>query len=164
MPKFSAIVYASIDDEHLLEKTLHSLDVAQDVLLINADSSDNIREIGRRFHARVKQGIPGVTAGAYLMDTYFPWILVIRPAEALSDELRQSLEQWRHQKHEGDAGYRFVVLDQDDGAWIECEPELRLVDRRKFNWTGELPPNAYGPILSGALLRYAAEARTQKVA
>lgn len=164
MHTFSAIVYASSDDERCLEMTLGSLEIAQDVLLINADCSDNIRDIGRRFHTRVKQGIPGVTPGAYFMDTYHPWILVIRPEEALSDELRQSLEQWRHQKHDENPGYRFAVLEQDDGAWIERKPELRLVDHRKIDWTGELPPNADGPSLPGPLLRYDAETRAQKVA
>jgi hypothetical protein len=164
MPKFSAIVYATSDDEHRLEKTLDSLQVAQDVLLINADCVDNIRKLGRRFHARVKPGIPGVTPGAYLMDTYHPWILVVRPAEAVSDELRQSLEQWRHRKRDDNPGYRLAVLEKDDGQWIERKPELRLVDRRKINWTGELPPNADGPSLPGQLLRYSGKASAQMVA
>lgn len=164
MPKFSAIVYACGDDEHRLEKTLESLKVAQDVLLIDADGIDNIRKLGRRFHARVKRGIPGVTPGAYLMDAYHPWILVVRPAEAVSDELRLSLEQWRHRKRDENPGYRLAVLEKNDGKWIERKPELRLVDRRKINWTGELPPNADGPSIPGPLLRYAGEASAQKVA
>ena len=164
MPKFSAIVYATSDDEHNLEKTLESLNVAQDVLLINADGVDNIRKLGRRFHARIKQGIPGVTPGAYLMDTYHPWILVLRPAEAVSDELRQSLERWRHRKRDENPGYRLAVLENNDGNWIERNPELRLVNRRKINWTGELPPNADAPSIPGPLLRYADKESVQKVA
>jgi hypothetical protein len=61
MPKFSAIVYASNDDERRLEKTPTSLEDAQDVLLIKGDCGDRIHDIGRRFRAPVKQGIPGVT-------------------------------------------------------------------------------------------------------
>ena len=164
MPKLSAIVYARENDGLFLDKTLHSLQVAHDILLINADNSDEIKRIGRRFHARVKSGIAGVTPGAYLMDAYHPWILVLLPTEALSDELSQSLKEWKRQKEDDNPGYSFDVLEQNEGAWRSRAAELRLVDRRKINWTGDLPPNAEAPRMRGPLLRYEPRAREQKVA
>jgi hypothetical protein len=56
------------------------------------------------------------------------------------------------------------VLEQDDGTWIEQKPELRPVDRRKINWTFELPANADVHGLPGLLLRYEAETHAQRVA
>lgn len=164
MPKLSAIIYASSGDERFLERTLRSLEVAHDVLLINADCNDEVRNIGHRFHARIKQGIPGVTPGAYIMDAYYPWILVLRPEEVLDAELIRSLQEWKCQKHDDNPGYRFAVLEQKDDEWIQRKPELRLVDRRKINWTGELPPDADGPKLPGTLLRYDIEGEEQRVA
>jgi hypothetical protein len=164
VPKFSAIVYAESADSSLLEPTLRSLQISDDVLLINADNSDEIRELGRHFHARMKTGIPGVTPGAYAMDTYHEWILVLLPGEAISDELRQSLTDWRRQKHNDNCGFRFAVLEHDGGNWRKRPPELRLVNRRKINWTGELPPNTDAPDLRGAILRYERETEERRAA
>lgn len=166
MPKISAIVYALSSDREHLGKTLDSLQpAADDILLINADASDDIKEIGRRFKARVKNGIPGVTPGAYLMDTYHPWIIVLRPGEALSDELSLSIRNWRRQRHDENTGYRFDVLEQSEGGWSKSSPELRLVNRKQINWTGELPPNAEASTMTGPLLRYdGVEERAEKIA
>ncbi len=164
MPKYSAIIYASSGDRELLERTLQSLQVCDDMLLINADADQEIRSIGRRLHARMKNGIPGVTPGAYLMDTYHQWILVLRPGEAISDELRNSLRDWHRQKRDENPGFRFSVLEQNHFGWRLRPPELRLVNRRKINWTGELPPNSDAPTLRGPLLRFSRDEDQQKVA
>jgi len=164
MPKFSALVYAQSEGSSSLERTLRSLQIADDVLLINADDADEIRELGRRFRTRIKTGIPGVTPGAYVMDTYYDWILVLRPGEAVSDELCQSLSDWRRQKRNDDLGFRFAVLGQDGGNWRQRPTELRLVNRRKINWIGELPPNTDAPSLRGPILRYETESPARQIA
>lgn len=164
MPKFSAIIYASVSESEHLARTLDSLQVCDDVLLINAEGDDEIRTVGRRHHARIKNGIPGVTPGAYLMDAYHNWILVLRPGEAISDELRQSLSDWHRQKLDENPGYRFSVLEQNQFGWQLRQSELRLVNRRKINWTGELPPNSEATTLRGPLLRFSKDQKQEKAA
>jgi hypothetical protein len=164
MPKLSAIVYAHDAERDHLDKTLESLRVCDDILLINADGSDAVNKLSRRFKARVKNGIPGVTPGAYLMDTYRDWILVLRPGEAIDEELGASLTTWRRQKRDDNAGYRFAVREERDGVFRQRGPELRLVNRKKINWTGELPPNAEAPTLRGTILRYTEESTPQRMA
>jgi len=164
MPKFSAIVYAHSDDASALERTLPSIETADDVLVINAENTNEIRDVGRYFHSRLKVGIPGVTPGAYLLDAYHDWILVMRPGEEVSDELSRSLAAWRREKYDNNAGFRFDVLEWDGANWCERRPEVRLVNRRKINWIGELPPNADAPSLRGPILRYETESQARRIA
>ncbi len=154
MPKFTALIYARSEDAPDLARCLSTLRVANDVLLINADGSEEIRRLARSRYVRILNGIPGVTPGAYLMDSFHHWLLAIRPFEALSDELVRSLQEWKHRKQDESAGYAFGVLELHDRAWSARGPELRLVNRRVINWTGELPPNTSAPLLPGTLLRY----------
>jgi hypothetical protein len=154
MPKFTAIVHACSEDVPFLERTLQSLDVASDILLINEERDSEIKAIGRRHLVREKNGVQGVTAGAYLMDAFHPWILVIRPGEELSDELRRNLDEWRRNKKDESNGYRPLVVEQNGSKAHPLAPELRLVNRRQVNWIGEIPPNMEAPTLPGALLRH----------
>jgi hypothetical protein len=154
MPKFTTIVHACTQDLPCLERSLQSADVASDILLINEERDPQVKAIGRRFHAREKNGVQGVTAGAYLMDAFHPWILVLRPCEELSEELRKSLDEWRRNKKDDSQGYRLLVVEQDGNRSHPLAPELRLVNRRQVNWIGEMPPNMEAPILPGALLRH----------
>lgn len=164
MPKFSAIIYAHAADRDMLRKTLGSLQVSDEILLIDADDDVEIKKIGRQFKARIKIGIPGVTPGAYEMDTYRDWILVLRPGEAIDEQLCESLTSWRRQKHDDNPGFRFSVQEEHDGALVRRPPELRLVNRRKMNWTGELPPNTDSPSLRGNIIRYSSESEEKRIA
>ncbi len=164
MPKFTALVFARKEDAPHLDRALESLKIANDRLVINADRDPEIKQIGRRHHARQKTGIPGVTPGAYLMDAFHHWILVLRPFEALSNDLIRSLEEWRKRTKDESRGYAFALLRQSGTRWQAEDPELRLVNRRLVNWIGELPDNQGAPILPGPLLQYETEEREQKLA
>jgi hypothetical protein len=162
VPKFSAIIYAESGDHDDLSRTLESVQICNEVLLINADSDDQIRNIGRENHARIKNGLPSVTPGAYLMDAFNDWVLVLRPGESVSNELRTSLKDWEHQKRDDNPGFRFTVLKHEDGNWRQCSPELRLVNRRKINWMGEMPSTTDAPTLRGPILRNTFRSQPQK--
>ncbi|HET7871863.1 MAG TPA: hypothetical protein VFL42_05085 [Terriglobales bacterium] len=164
MPKFTALVYARKEDALYLDRALESLKVANDRLLINADVDPEIKRIARRHHARQKFGIPGVTPGAYEMDGYHHWILVLRPSEALSNDLIRSLEQWKKGKKDESRGYAFALLRQNGTRWLAEDPELRLVNRHLINWIGELPENQSAPVLPGPLLQYETDVREQRIA
>lgn len=164
MPKFTALIFATKKDAAFLDRALESLKVANDLLLINAEGDPEIKQIGRRRHARQKIGIPGVTPGAYEMDGFHHWILVLRPSEALSNDLIRSLEEWKKRKKDESRGYAFALLRQNGTRWHAEDPELRLVNRRLINWIGELPDNQSAPILPGPLLQYETEEREQRIA
>jgi hypothetical protein len=164
MPTFSALVFARRQDAVHLDRALKSLKVANDILLINGDRDPQIHQIGRRHHARSRDGIPGVTPGAYLMDAFHRWILVLRPFEALSNNLIRSLQDWKNRKEDESRGYSFGVLQQGGRAWHPLAPELRLVNRDYVNWVGELPPGGDAPLLRGSLLRYETGQREQRIA
>jgi len=165
MPKFTALVHACQEDAPRLEVTLRSLDVANDILLINEEHDPEIKKIGRRFGARERNGVAGVTAGAYLMDAFHHWILVVRPGEELSEELRHSLDEWRRNNKKDDSyGYKVMIAEQNGAKAHPLAPELRLVNRRQINWIGELPPNMDGPSLAGALLRHDRHQQQERLA
>ncbi len=153
MPKFSALVYVSTNPG-VLHRALESLTIADDVLVINAELDPTIRKIALEHGARIKKGIPGVTPGAYLMDAFYPWLLVIRPFESLDADLMRSIEEWSRKKRDDNPGYAFEVLEQHNGGWNARPPELRLVNKKQINWIGDLPPNATAPLLAGHLLRF----------
>lgn len=164
MPKFTVIVHAGAEDVPCLEQTLQSANAASDILLINEERIPAINRIGRRFRVRERTGVPGVTAGAYLMDAFHPWILVLRPGEELSQELQRTLKQWRRKKTDESCGYRLGVVEQNVDKSHPLAPELRLVNRHQVNWIGELPPNMEAPMLPGALLRHEHHQEEQRFA
>jgi hypothetical protein len=123
-----------------------------------------VKRLARRFWARERSGVPGVTAGAYLMDAFHHWILVLRPGEELSEELQKSLKEWKSKKKDDSSGYRLLIAEQNGQKVHPLAPELRLVNRRQINWTGELPPNMEAPLLPGALLRHEREQEQERLA
>lgn len=164
MPKFTALVFARKVDAPYLDRALASLKVANDRLLINADGDREIKNIAGRHDARQKNGIPGVTPGAYLMDAFHHWILILRPFEALSNDLIRSLDDWKKCKKDESRGYAFKRLRQSGTRWHAEDSELRLVNRHLINWIGELPENQSAPVLPGPLLQYETEGQEQKLA
>ena len=164
MPKFTAIIHACSEDVLDLETTLRSADVASDILLINEEHDPEVKRIGRRYWARERNGVPGVTAGAYLMDAFHHWILVLRPGEELSEELRKNLKEWRGNKKDDSHGYRVMLAEPNGGNLHPLTPELRLVNRHHINWTGELPPNMDAQLIPGPLLRHEHQEREERLA
>lgn len=149
------MVYVGNDNAAVLERTLASLDTASDLLVIDDTGKEDTLRLTHRYRGRVKKAIPGVTPGAFAMDSFYPWILVLQPGEALNDDLRRSLEEWKKRKCDDNSGYTLGIMQENDGKWQTRAPQLRLVNRRQINWTGELPPNASAPMLPGSVLRYA---------
>ena len=163
MPKFTALVYTRAEDEPYLQRALESLRVANDVLLINGDRTPEIRSMARHYSARERIGVPGVTPGAYLMDAFHHWILVLRPFEELSNDLIRSLQEWKRRKKDETHGYLLGVLQQNGNGWNPVSQELRLVNRHHVNWMGELPPKMNAPVLPGPILRYERDTEEQRL-
>lgn len=155
MPKLSVLIHTHNDAEHL-PRVLESLKCCSDILVVDESSDDDTQRIARKHGARVKKAIPGVTPGAYALDTYNDWVLVVRPSEVLSERLAHSLEEWMQgKKSDEQSGYSFAVQERQGAEAVERGTEMRMVNRRKINWTGELPPNSsVAPQLEGELIRY----------
>ena len=155
MPKLSAILHTH-NDALRLGRALDSLRPCDEVLVIDDDSEDDTVRIAQEHGAKVKTSIAGVTPGAYVMDSSYPWVLILRPDEALADDLEASLFEWKEKDpNEGVACYKICIRVQNQDRWEQARPEVRLVNRNLVNWIGEMPPNqTCETTLQGDVLRF----------
>jgi hypothetical protein len=144
MPKFTALVHVE-EATPALEETLKSASLSNDLLVVLDSTDKPLKRMVRKSHGRVKSRIPGVSPGAYAMDSYYDWVLVLRPGEVLDQRTSNLLEEWKKQKADDLPGHRVGIVR--DGRTMET---LRLVNRLKINWTGELPPDSDSIPLIGA--------------
>lgn len=136
MPKFTALVHVEEPCPALLN-TLQSASLADDLLVVLDTADKPVKHMVRKAKGRLKTTIPGVSPGAYAMDSYHDWVLVLRPGEVLDEHTAEVLSSWKKQKHDDQPGHRIRIIR--NGSPIET---LRLVNRLKINWTGELPPDS----------------------
>src|ERR1700722_14400293 len=150
MPKISALLHTH-NDALRLGRALDSLRPCDEVLIIDQDSEDETEKVAREHGATFKTAIPGVTSGAYAMDAAHEWILCLHCNEALSDELEAALIEWRENEHdEGLACYSVPIRAENGSGWEQQSAEVRLVNRKRMNWMGEMPPEqTCGVVLGG---------------
>lgn len=154
MPKITALLHSSNDAQHIA-RALDSLQVCDEILVIDHASTDDTPDVARHHGAKVKPAIAGVEDGAYIIDARNDWILCLLPNEALAEALQASLAHWKDAEFEGAVGFAMGVREQTDNGWRTCPAEMRLANRKKINWTGALPPNpSKAPRLDGDLLRF----------
>jgi len=153
MPKFSALLRTH-NDALRLGRTLQSLRPCDEVLIIDEASEDDTVKVAREYGAVIKTAIPGVSPGAYAMDTEYEWVLCLRPNESLSDTLEASLFEWKQQDPgQSVACYSMLIREENDSGWRDCPPEVRLINRKMVNWIGEMPPPQEGcALMRGELL------------
>jgi hypothetical protein len=145
MPKFTALVHVE-EATPALEETLKSASLSNDLLVVMDSEDKPLQRMVRKSHGRVKSRIPGVSPGAYAMDSYYDWVLVLRPGEVLDERTERSLEEWKKRDEDDLPGHRVGIVR--DGRPMET---LRLVNRLKINWTGELPPESQSiPLIDDA--------------
>ena len=68
------------------------------------------------------------------------WILCVRRNEALSDDLEAALLEWKQKEPPETAACYSVPIRENAGGWQKGPPEVRLVNRKRMNWVGEMPP------------------------
>lgn len=129
MPKISVLIHADTCKPEL-EKTIEQLSFVDDILIVA--SEECVEDVKKQLHhrARVQIAIPGVSPGAYAMDAFYDWIMVLRPGEELPQESVDRILEWKKRKSDEQPGYTL-------GIESDC---LRLINRRKMNWTDDLPP------------------------
>ena len=156
MPKISCLVHAHSNDGTRLGRLLETLRPCDEVLVVNVDSDDEVTKVARQYGATVKMGVPGVSAGTYLIDAKNDWILSLLPRESLTEALEASLFEWKEHDHERTESFSVPLREETLSGWTNHAPVTRLVNREMVNWTGDLPNNdAQSTPLTGELLRFA---------
>jgi glycosyltransferase involved in cell wall biosynthesis len=153
MAKITALIH-TLNDGLRLGRTLDSLRACDEVLVVDHGSTDNTRKVASEHGAKCKEGIPGVNRGAYAVDAGNDWVLCLRPTESLSESLEASLFEWKSRDHDDDLGFIIPVREESDAGWKPLPAEMRLINKCKMNWTGDLPPSVECDELPGHILRF----------
>jgi len=166
MNRLTAILI-TLNEERNLPRALDSLvGLPDEILVVDAGSTDLTREVARQRGARVierawkdysdQRNFAASQAAHH-------WILALDADEELSPELRESLFAWTQQPPAYDA-YEFPRLARYLGKWIRFsgwypDHKTRLYDRRRARFVGTLHEavQADGPVarLTGDLRHYA---------
>jgi glycosyltransferase involved in cell wall biosynthesis len=150
-----------------IQAALESLSWADELIVVDSESTDNTVEIARRFTDRVTvRPWPGYVAQKNFAaeQASHDWIFSLdadeRVSPALADEIRTVLKSGS-----GAAGYRVPRVTFHLGRWIRStdwypDYQLRLYDRRRGSWSGRYVHESVkveGAVidLRGELLHYA---------
>lgn len=154
MPKLSAIIHTR-NDAARLGRLLETLRPCDQVLIVDDTADDSVEKVARQYGSALRKCIPGVTPGAYSMDTLHEWVLCLQPNESLSEGLEASLFSWKEGDPKREDVFAMTVREEKEGQWTDLPSEVRLINRCCINWTGILPPNLEGAfVLPGHLLRF----------
>lgn len=144
--QLSACIIAR-DEEDRIEPCLASLAWCDEILVVDAHSTDRTREISAAHGARViERDWPGhvVQKEFAIRQAHHDWVLCVDADERVSADLRAEIETLREAGFPGHAGWRMPRLSSYLGRWIRHgswypNRQLRLFDRRRGRWTGRDP-------------------------
>lgn len=144
MTKVSAVLI-TLNEETRLAAALESVRFCDEVLVLDAGSTDRTREIAAAFGARVEtRSWAGFTAQRNHAVTAAgnDWVFAVDADERVTPALRAEIEALRASGFTH-AGYRIPRVAFYLGTWIRGtdwypDPQLRLFDRRRGRWTGGL--------------------------
>jgi glycosyltransferase involved in cell wall biosynthesis len=139
-------VIITLDEEQNLPGALESVAFCDEVLVVDWGSTDRTRDIAQAAGARVVSGgpWPGFVAGrnTALDHARHDWVLALDADERITPALREEIQGERAAgfRH---AGYRLPRVAWYLGRWIRGtdwypDPQLRLFDRRRGRWHGNL--------------------------
>jgi glycosyltransferase involved in cell wall biosynthesis len=145
MTPLSAVLIV-LNEERQLRGALESVAFCDDVVVLDAGSTDRTLEIARAAGARVVEGgsWPGfVEQRNRVLDVArHDWVLALDADERVTPGLRAEIEALRTSgfRH---SGYRIPRVAHYLGRWIRGtdwypDPQLRLFDRRRGRWQGAL--------------------------
>ena len=159
MRRFSILIHLK-DQSQPITTTLKSLAVCDEVVVIDHVATDETKKMLRQHGAKVVEAIEGVQDGAYVTNAANDWVLCLQPSEHMDNTLRAALQRWKEEDEKKDeqvSGYMVAIHSQDAvGSKNGSGRELRFVNRKRINWTEELPQFASNVrSLPGALLRAA---------
>lgn len=139
--RLSACVIA-LDEADRIRRCLESLDWCDEIVVVDAHSTDATRAIAAEHGARVlERDWPGYTAQKdfAVRTAANDWVLCVDADERVSPELRREIESLRDAGFAGQAGFEMPRLTRYLGAWIRHgtwypDRQLRLFDRRRGRW------------------------------
>jgi glycosyltransferase involved in cell wall biosynthesis len=145
-PGLSACVVAK-DEADRIGDCLASLAFCDEILVVDAHSSDATREIAAAHGARViERDWPGHVAQKEfaVRAARHDIVLCVDADERVSPELAEEIQGLRKAGFPGPAGWRLPRLSWYLGRWIRHgtwypDPQLRLFDRRRGRWAGRDP-------------------------
>jgi glycosyltransferase involved in cell wall biosynthesis len=165
MPALSATIITR-NEAADLPRAIRSLAGADEILVVDSDSTDGTRETAAGLGARVINHPWGGFAAQKNFasaQARHDWILSLDADEELDPQAQAAILAWK-QSEPAAAGYRFARRAQYLGRWIlhsgwYPDYKLRLFDRRRGSWQGAYVHESAvvdGPVatLGGEILHY----------
>jgi len=142
MPLISATIITRNEAQHI-ERVIRSLGCADEIVVVDAESTDATREVAASLGARV---VTHPWAGFAAQKNYasqmarYDWILSLDADEELDEVAQEAVRLWKTFEP-GAAGCRFIRRARYLGRWIlhsgwYPDYKLRLYDRRQGEWQG----------------------------
>jgi glycosyltransferase involved in cell wall biosynthesis len=172
-------VIITLNEERIIARCLRALEgVVDEIIVVDSHSSDRTVEICKQMGAKViLHTFEGYrTQKNFACDSAkHQWILSLDADEVLSDELRNSLLQWRENHKKSDkyppekgqiVGYSFNRITDYCGTWVRHggwypDSKMRFYQREFGRWSGrnvhefvEIKAGFSTSKLSGDLLHY----------
>ena len=160
----SAVIIA-FNEEERLPGALRSVAFCDEIVLVDAGSTDRTRELAQAAGARVVVNAPwpGFLAQRRLATeaARHDWVLAVDADERVSEGLRAEIEGLRERGLTG-PGYVLPRVSHYLGRWIRAtdwypDPQLRLFDRRRARWEGSLVHESVRPDGAPGRLRHELE-------
>jgi glycosyltransferase involved in cell wall biosynthesis len=135
----------TLNEEHNIAAALESLSWADEIIVVDSESTDDTVEIARRFTDRVLvQPWPGYSAQKNFAASQAAndWIFSVDADERVSEELTREIEQLKSGSNPQAVGFEMPRLTFYLGRWIKHsgwypDYKLRLYDRNRARWRGE---------------------------
>lgn len=143
MPKLTVTVITRNESANI-EAALASVGWADEIVVVDAESTDDTAAIARRHTHRVEvRPWPGFSAQKNYAASRasHDWILSLDADEALSEALEAEIWEIKREGSQAD-GYTIPRMAQYMGRWIlhsgwYPDRKIRLYDRRKGKWVGK---------------------------
>jgi len=143
MPPISATIITH-NEARNIARAIRSLAAADEVVVVDAESTDDTRTIAADLGARVViHPWAGFTAQKNFANgqARHDWILSLDADEELNADAQAAVARWRTREPEA-AGYRWARRARYLGRWIlhsgwYPDYKLRLFDRRSGRWVGD---------------------------
>jgi glycosyltransferase involved in cell wall biosynthesis len=165
MPAISATLITHNESANIA-RAIRSLSCADEIVVIDAESTDGTRDIAAGLGARViTHSWQGFAAQKNLASAqaHNDWILSLDADEELDPQAQAAVLEWKRSSPVA-AGYQFARRAQYLGRWIlhsgwYPDYKLRLFDRRRGSWQGAYVHESVvveGPVttLPGEILHY----------
>jgi glycosyltransferase involved in cell wall biosynthesis len=153
MPGISAIVHTH-NDALRIGRLLESLRACDEVIVFDHGSQDGTVAIARAHGARILDA-SGVATESAALRAKHPWILALRPDEAVAELLEAELYELRLEETVTYPSFAIAVVAETQTGWEKGVAETRLVPRAYSGWVNDLPAQDGGSrTLEGFLLRF----------